>query len=110
MILSEGPVSLAVEPYKPSSRRRVRRAQAESLIKTLATAILGFLVLLCAGLLVPVLWSVAVDSTEPKSRSCDTIKSAAERLPCFEKQRGGALPLRDQHAIVPPGLGQSGLI
>ena len=105
MILSKGPVSLAVEPHKPSSRRSVRRAQAESLIKTLATAILGFFVLLCVGLLAPVLWSVAVDSTKPKPRSCDTIKDAAERLACLDKQRDGALPVRSRYAGVLPGLG-----
>jgi hypothetical protein len=88
-----------VERIRPASRR-VRRARARSLLGTLAIATIGFFVLLCIGLLAPILWTVILEGGESKPRACDTIKNAAERVACFEAQRdGSAQPARG--AIAP---------
>jgi hypothetical protein len=90
---------MAAARFKPATRR-LRRARARSLLGMLAVATLGFFVLLCIGLLAPVLWTVVLESGEPRQRACDTIKNAAERVACFEAQRASpAHPARG--ATVP---------
>jgi hypothetical protein len=44
--------------------------------------VLSFLVLLCIGLATPALWTVIVESMNPKPHACDSIKSAADRSTC----------------------------
>jgi hypothetical protein len=99
MIRREGPVLIAVEPYKRSPRR-VRRARAKSLIANLAVATLGILVLLCAALLSPILWTALSESTHPKAPLCGTIKNPLAPSACPDTLKGG---LGDPEHAAPRG-------
>jgi hypothetical protein len=60
----------------------MRRTRAHALLSDIAIGLLSFFVLLCAGLATPALWTVIVESMNPKPHACDSIKSAADRSIC----------------------------
>lgn len=68
------------------STRRLRRARADSLVSTLAIAILGAVALLCVAMIAPILWTAILDSGSPKLGACDSIK-VSQRDACLEAQR-----------------------
>ena len=69
------------------------------LVKKLAIAVLGSAVLLCVGLFTPIIWTVIVESGQPKIQACDSLKNPAERLACVERKYDTrAHPARDATA------------
>jgi hypothetical protein len=66
---------------------RDRRMRSESLISTLAIAVLAVIAFACAAMLVPILWT-AVTEGQP-TPACDAVK-ISQRQACLEAQ--GAAP------------------
>ena len=82
--------------------RRARRSRSELLFATLVIAILGLAVLVCVGLIAPILWAALVESTQPKAQACDSIKHESERAACAERQRDQTAAHPAKGAIAPP--------
>ena len=76
--------------------------RAESLISALAVAVLAFVALVCAAILVPILWT-AVFESQP-TPACDAVK-ISQREACLEAQR--AVPSHPARGATAPA-GASG--
>jgi len=75
---------------RKGTKRRVRRtafAGRQPVVITASVVILGVLVLSCAGMLVPPLWTAVVGERQFRAngQECSMLKDAAARLVCDER-------------------------
>lgn len=82
--------------------RRVRHEQAKvrGPVITASLVALGVLVFICAGLLVPPLWTAAVEVWQfrPNGQECSSLKDSAARQICFAEPNARILrqPVKEQ--------------
>ena len=72
------------------AKRRIRQKEAagrEPAVITVSIVILWVLVLACAGMLVPPLWTVVVNAWQFRSsaQECSMLEPAAARRACYEE-------------------------
>ena len=72
------------------AKRRIRQKEAagrEPAVITASVVILCLLVLVCAGMLVPPLWTVAVNAWQFRSgaQECSVLEPAEARRTCYEE-------------------------
>jgi hypothetical protein len=100
-------------PMTKGAKRRIRRkefAGREPTVITGSVILLGVLVLTCAAMLVPPLWTAVVENRQfrPSDQDCSALKDAAARQACFEEQGKFAAPHPAKGANAPPSLRPSG--
>ena len=71
-------------------RRGIRgkeSARRDPFAITASVVVLGVVVLICAGMLVPPLWTALVESWQfrPSGQECSTLKNAAARQACYDE-------------------------
>jgi hypothetical protein len=96
------------------AKRRIRHkelAGREPIAITISVVILGVLVLICAGMLVPPLWTAVVESWRfgPGGQECSMLDDAAARQACYEElsARAARHPAKGANApLIPRPSGQ----
>ena len=83
--------------------RHESRARAASLIDTVATVILAGIVLICAALLAPAIWTTLVHSMD--AGACASISDAHERAACIDAARKYEAAQPAKGAIAPLAKG-----
>jgi hypothetical protein len=79
-------VGAIMNAAKPRTKRKMG-GRREPFVITASIVVLGVVVLLCAALLAPPLWTVLVEAWHfsPRTQECSTLKDAIARRACFDE-------------------------
>ena len=94
------------------ANRRIRQKRVtgrEPVVVTASVVVLCVLVMMCAGMLVPPLWTAVVEAWQfrPSVQECSMLEDAAARQRCYEQANAPALQHPAKGGNPPPILHRS---